>query len=122
MKKITKVLTGVFALSALAAGLAGQANAAPVSWGPTAPTSSAPVTSTNGSHHVTVQTTVFTTSVWATINSNVGTYSNLAQLNASDGSAVARLVNGTNLLNGNIVFFTPLFTTVVSGLGTVTSN
>jgi hypothetical protein len=122
MKKSLKVLMGAVAASAIAFGAAGEAGAT-TNWGPAPPTVSAPVPDSNGpSDKVTVQVSIFTTSVWSTWVSNVGPFTNDARLNSSDGGHNTQLVHGTNSTNGNIVIFTPLFTTVVTGQGFIQSN
>ncbi|MGH7438602.1 MAG: hypothetical protein ACREOE_02075 [Gemmatimonadales bacterium] len=127
MKKTAQVLLGAAALVAASVGLAGQASAAnPVSWSGS-PFFSSPETATNtvpNPHHtVTIQATVFSGSVWATVSApNVGNYTNLAALQDSNGGVQAQVVHGTNQFNGSIILFAPLFTTVTTGSGTLTSN
>ena len=87
-----------------------------------ASTHSAPVSASNGGHHVQIQATVFTGSVWATVNSNVGAFTNVAELDDTAGGAVAQQIVGTNTVNGNLVLLAPFFTTVTHGEGSITSN
>ncbi|MGH7271890.1 MAG: hypothetical protein ACREJ3_15780 [Polyangiaceae bacterium] len=123
MKKSLRTWMGTGVLAATALGMGGLAHAA-TAWGPLTPTQSQVVTdhSATPPDTVTMQTTVFNGAAFATVNSNVGPFKNLMELDCSDGTKQAKQVVGTNPLNGNVAFFCPFFTTAVQALGIVESD
>lgn len=121
MNRSVRTMMGLGILAATL-GIGGVASAM-TTWGPWAPTQSAPVTDNNpNGDKVTIQASVFNGSAFATVNSNTGPYQNALELKCSDGSEQAQVVNGTNTSNGNLAFFCPFFTSAVVGLGGITSN
>jgi hypothetical protein len=114
MNKVCQVVLGAVAFAAVSVGVVGEAKAVnPNHWTGLFYPATSPETAINTAtnHAVTIQATLFNTSLWATLTSAnyYGTWINSAALSCNNG------FQGQDALDSNIVLFCPFGGLTIEG-------